>query len=263
MTDLGDTVTVYLTITDPTTNLPADATTVSLQVTAPDASTSSPSVSHPATGRYTATLTTSQAGRYVLVWTATGTNAGVFTDVLDVTDVTVPTVPAVGLTEVREELTLTSTTSDDMLRRKILQATELVEDFTGRTWRRMTLVEKHDGSVQVIPLRRTPVQSVTSVTIAGVTATGWVLDTNAGVIYRDPYRSWWTGGLQDVQVTYVAGPTVVPELVRGAIIDTVRHILNRQRGGKQQSDLDALDSTGWALPMHVKQSLRRRAPGIA
>ena len=77
--DLGDVVTLTATIRDDD-GQPVDATAVVCTVTAPDATTSTPAVSHPAVGVYTATIEPATAGRYLARWVATGTNAAAFVD---------------------------------------------------------------------------------------------------------------------------------------------------------------------------------------
>ena len=75
--DLGDVVTLTATVKD-TAGAPANAGTMVCTVTAPDGTTSTPSVANPSTGTYTAQLTPASAGRYQVRWLATGANAGAF-----------------------------------------------------------------------------------------------------------------------------------------------------------------------------------------
>jgi hypothetical protein len=67
---VGSTVLVRLTVTDPTTGEPADAT-VDLEVVAPDGTQTSESPDHPSTGVYTFPLPLDQAGWWTTIWTAT------------------------------------------------------------------------------------------------------------------------------------------------------------------------------------------------
>lgn len=73
MTDIGDAVTVTTeirvddTLTDPLT--------VALDVTAPDGTTDSPTVTQPSTGAYEAVVEATQAGRWRYKWTATTPDA--------------------------------------------------------------------------------------------------------------------------------------------------------------------------------------------
>lgn len=263
LVDVGDLLPDFaFTVTSNATGALADPTTFVAVLTAPDATTPAVSVTHVSTGVYTVAFVATMAGR----WTATGTATGNGTDGVSVLAWNVagpPNVPAVSLDEVRLELNITTTSDDDTLGRIILQATELAEGYTGRIWRRTTFVERHNGGRPSLVLRHTPVQSITSVTENGaaLTAADYTLDQNAGLLWRLLGQgAIWNGYAQAVVVTYVAGPPVLPELVRGAIIDLCRHIYNRQRGGRS-SDLDGLDSSGWAMPMHVRQSLDRYLDG--
>lgn len=72
--DLGDVVTLTTTVHDGS-GQPADAGDVVCTVTAPDATTTTPVVAHPAVGVYTVTLTPAVAGRHLVRWVATGANA--------------------------------------------------------------------------------------------------------------------------------------------------------------------------------------------
>jgi hypothetical protein len=69
--DIGDEVLLTWPLTD-TDGTPQDATTVVLTVTAPDGTASTPTVAHPSTGTYTATVTPDSAGMWGFRWQATG-----------------------------------------------------------------------------------------------------------------------------------------------------------------------------------------------
>ena len=68
--DVGDAIQLATSVTD-TTGAAADAT-MGLTVTKPDGTTTSPAISHPGTGSYTATLTIDQAGTWFFKWSASG-----------------------------------------------------------------------------------------------------------------------------------------------------------------------------------------------
>lgn len=67
---VGSTVLVQITVTDPSTGAPADAT-VELVVKAPDGSESTPTPDHPSTGVYSHYLDLSAEGWWTAIWTAT------------------------------------------------------------------------------------------------------------------------------------------------------------------------------------------------
>ena len=86
--DIGDTVTIELTSVD-TAGDPTDPTSVSVLVTAPDGTTSTPTPNNPVVGTYTATVVADQAGRWRWDWTAVGpanSEHGYFTVDLDPPD---------------------------------------------------------------------------------------------------------------------------------------------------------------------------------
>lgn len=72
MRDLGDRQNVQYLAVDPYTGAATDATVV-LTVTAPDATTSTPTVTHPATGDYRSNFALGQVGKWRWVWDVSGT----------------------------------------------------------------------------------------------------------------------------------------------------------------------------------------------
>ena len=81
--DLGDAVTLAIQVRDVNGTL-ANASAVTLTITLPDGTTTTPSVTNPTTGNYTATYAPTTAGRYLARWVATGTNASAFADDFEV-----------------------------------------------------------------------------------------------------------------------------------------------------------------------------------
>jgi hypothetical protein len=59
-------------------------TTIACSVEAPDGTTSTPTPVNVSTGVYYVVFTASQAGRYVITWTGTGSAAGVEQQIVDV-----------------------------------------------------------------------------------------------------------------------------------------------------------------------------------
>jgi hypothetical protein len=136
-------------------------------------------------------------------------------------------------------------------------ATELAEDFTGRTYRRQVVVETYDGGRDVIGLYQTPVQSVTALTENGVTlpSTNYVVDLTAGTIQRGTLYGpglLWLPGLQNITVTYVAGPSVLKARVRLAVLELTRHLWETQRGGSNQPGRPGRATTG--IPVAATRS---------
>lgn len=257
--DIGDQVPLAVNVKDATGAL-ADAGAMAIVVTAPDGSTSSPVIAHPSLGVYTATYVPTQLDQHKVKWTATGANASAFSDTFSVDG----QAGIVSLAIVRAHLGITSTATDERLREHLLLASEMCESYTRRTYRQTTVTELHDGGTDTILLRRSPVQSVTSVTVSGtlIAATDWTADLTGCLIRRNTSSgsAYWVGGNQNVSVVYVAGATSVPWKVRQACLELVRHLWDSQRGGyslpKQQGAGDDWDPRqGYSVPRRVAELL--------
>jgi uncharacterized phiE125 gp8 family phage protein len=266
--DLGDVATPALAVTDSVGN-PANAGAVTAVITLPDATTTSPSITNPATGLYRASHVTTLAGRHIIRWTATGANAGVHVDEFTVRDLERPSI--VSLPDARRYLRLgVDTSRDDELRSVMDAATSLAEAYTGRTYRRTVLTEIHDGGRAALVLRHTPVQSIVAVTVDGSPTTNWVLHQVSGILLHGSTMavSCWPSGIQHIIVTYVAGPLVVPPHIAEAVLVITGHLWDTRRGGSnlpRQAGADAEYSTAtpYALPRRAEQILDRdRAPGF-
>src|SRR4029078_8544822 len=128
MFDLGDVVPLRVEIRD-TAGALANAGSVAVTVTAPDETSTTPSVGNTSTGVYTATYTPTQIGRHRVRWVATGVNASAFTDVFDVRSGS--SIQLFSLTDARAFLHLSKTTNDEELRGWIEAATAAVEAVVG------------------------------------------------------------------------------------------------------------------------------------
>lgn len=230
--DLGDVVALAVTVKD-STGAAANATNVALTITLPDGTTTAPTVTNTATGSYSASYTPTMAGRHLVRWVATGSNASAFTDVFDVDD------PAdlslVSLAEVKAYLNITSSSTDEELRGFILWATDISERLTSRTLRRRTLTETQSGSGFTVSLNSQPIISVTSVTENGTALTentDFVVDTIRGVIYRGTTTNsrYWKPGNDNISITYVAGELNPNPTARLLVLETCRHLWRTQRG---------------------------------
>jgi uncharacterized phiE125 gp8 family phage protein len=237
--DLGDLLPLRIKVKDAAGAL-ANATTVTVTVTRPDGTTSTPAVANPSTGIYDASsafAATTQRGRHTAVWVATGANASAFTTVYHVTD---PAASIIGLAAAQAFLRVFTDSDQDAVRSVVEAASEVVEAYTARTWRRRTVVETHNGAGCALVLREYPQHSITGVVENGVTLTGgdYVLDGTAGILYRGTgtSRRDWYPGVGTVVVNYEAGPAVVPEAVTDAVLQVTRVLWEQRRGGTRQSD---------------------------
>jgi hypothetical protein len=259
--DIGDPVPLAVTIYN-STGAAADATAVAVTVTAPDGTSSTPSVSHDGTGLYSATITPTVAGRFVVRWVATGSNASSYTDAIDVSD---PDRLIVGLAEAKTFLRITGTDDDEQLRDVIESASDICERYTRKVWRRTTVTaETHSGGVDVIYLRQAPVVSVTTVVDTSVTlaATSYTIDLPTGrLFYGDTtFQGWWTPGQDNISVTYVTGPPsgIVPAYIRAGMLELVEHLWSSRRGGsnlprKAAGGDEFSNKLAHALPWRVQE----------
>lgn len=228
--DLGDVVTLTVAVKD-STGAAANATACAVTVTLPDGTSTTPSVTNPATGTYTATYTPTQAGWHAVRWVATGTNAMAHTDSFTVYAAT--DVPLVSLADAKAFLNITSSSSDEEIRTFILKATDIAERRTGRRFRTSTFVESYSARDEVVVLRQFPVVSVTSVVEDGVTLTAgtdYVVDTTNGTVMRGTSTSslQWAEGNNNITITYRAG--AMNATAQQLVEELTRHLWRTQRG---------------------------------
>lgn len=256
--DIGDVVGLGIEVKDSAGTL-VNSAPVTLTVTLPDGTTSSPSPTNPTTGAYQASYTTTQAGRHTYKWTVGGTYPGVHPGEFLVFDASGS---LVSLEDMRSHLNLSATTDDEELRSFGRRATDLLEAHLGRSLiRRTVTAEKHHGGVPVIRLGRFPVISVTTVVESGSTlaATAYEIDGDVGALYRlsSTYTGgFWTSGLRNVSVTYVAGYTNPPGRAVQACLELVRHLWDTQRGrmGSVRGPADEYDPRStYSLPRRVTE----------
>jgi hypothetical protein len=211
--DFGEVIVRSVQFTDNTGAAVAPDATPAYAVTLPDGTAGTPPTVFAGTlGEFFVNFVSPQAGRHEDTWTgAIGGLAAKFgPSVFHVRPAAVG--PVVDIAAVRQHLTIRSPdpVRDEQLRDFLDAATELAEDFTGRTYRRQAFVETYDGGRDVIGLYQTPVQSVTSITENGATlpSTNYVVDLTSGTIQRGTLYGpglLWLPGLQNITVAYVAG----------------------------------------------------------
>lgn len=206
------------------------ATNMALTITRPDGTSVvvDPVVAG-STGVYTYDYATTQAGRHLARWLATGTGAGAYIDAFDVR----PADPAylISLGDAKATLNITSTAYDDELRVYIESATTAAEDHRDEILAKRTLTYKDTfyNCTEVI-LPRRPVVSLTSVqnveTGLLYGTAGYDLDGDTGKV-RALTGGNFTGLLK---FTYVAGYSVVPAAFTLAVRLIVQHLWETQRG---------------------------------
>ncbi len=240
--------------------------TVTVTITKPDGTTTSPVVTTPSTGRYLASYKPTLVGRHVLNWTVASIGGvsgedDAFEDMVEVSDTLAG---VVSLTDARNFLNIDNSDNDDELQRFIDVVSTAVETYTNRVFRRRTVIaEIHDTAGEIV-LSKVPVISVTSVAENGVTmtATQYSVLPGSGVLRRlsGTYtESVWLSGADNIAVTYVAGYADVPDDVTHAALLLVKHMWTTQRttslvsrrGGEDAGSAAAI----WTWPMTVRQLL--------
>lgn len=130
---------------------------------------------------------------------------------------------------------------------KVLDAaayiTGIVEREVGTSFVERTVTDEvHDGGSDGIALANSFVRSVTSATEDGVAVTD-TLRAKGGVLRRFAAGSfipgWWTAGVGNVSVTYVAGYSTlatIPDDIRGAVMQGTRARLLETRSNATIDD---------------------------
>jgi hypothetical protein len=230
--DLGDTPRFKADLTNGSGVL-TNASSVTLTITLPDGTTATPTVSNPpaVTGQYFYDYQFTQLGRYLGCWlfTMAGGATTAHYNSFDVDSLPLVTTDE-AVRHLRAGGIITSENDLEELQWLCMVAQDAIERDLGRITTRRTVVESHDGGVGTIILRKTPVLSVTSLTEGGVTVSptyGYVLKTLAdggALVERGsqlvPQGFWW--GRQNVVVTYVAGYTDPPRILRKVALNAIQ-----------------------------------------
>ena len=254
--DLGDQVPLAVEILNADGN-PANAGSVTLTITEPDGATSTPLVSNPSAGNYSAVFTPTIPGRYLVDWVATGANAAANRDIFTVADP--DEMPVISLDEAKSHLNITTDANDDELRRVIRVASKAGEYHTGRVFGRRTVSERLSGGFSQLALSHAPVLSITQIRENGtiVPASGYVLSSGTGgVVTRlSGYQFMaWHPGAYNLQVTYVAGYERQPEPDRQGALELVRHLWSTQRGTvRMMADDEWSPTMAFSLPHRTRE----------
>lgn len=166
----------------------------------------------------------------------------------------------VTLAEVKTHLNIPSnvTTEDDELEDFIDVASDLVEGYADRKFASTTGTSYFDGGGDVFVLPTSPVASVVSVTVSGTTlaTSAYGVDLANGVVRTDTATY---DDIQNVVIVYTAGSGTIPNLVKQATKEAVRHLWETQRGtgrGRNPRNGDEYaPGTGFSLPRRVMELL--------
>lgn len=252
--DVGDVVTIGVVVRD-SAGAAADATDVTVTVTAPDGSLSTPDVVRTAVGTYEAGFLVQMPGRWGYRFVATGANTSSHADVFNVLDPA--NLPVVSLGEAKDMLKISATSSDEILRRFIDAATQAGESHTRRVFGRRTVTETHYQGGMFLILKQVPVLSVSSVLVNGEAVSGWgVVNAKSGLVTRDGTlrSSFWQDS--PTTVTYVAGYQQQPAYDRQGVLEMIRHLWETQRGAvlAQPNGLgDWNPSQSFSIPRRVQE----------
>ena len=237
----------------------ANATTVTLTVTAPDGTVTTPSVVNPplVDGKYLCDVVLDQAGLWKFAWltTAPGTSTVDYVNARDFISI-------ISLAEAKAHLDMTATADDDELRNFLQAATELVESKVGPCVRRTVTERVTEGTCELV-LRCHPVISVTSVTSVWPGGPSWttadlLVDGDAGIVCQKSMWPFWYGPWDVVEVV---GRAVIPERFLHAAKEQLRHLWETQRGSSQAPPLAGEETfttaQGWSfsVPRRVLELL--------
>ena len=277
--DLGDVVPLGITITD-STGANANASAVTCSIYQPDGTLVTGSVTNPSTGLYNCDFQPTQNGRHAVKWVATGTNASAYSDEFLVRDFT--ELGIVGLDEVKNHLNipLTDTTLDDELRSFIDAGSDLAESYVGQILGRRTFTsELYDGGQEFIRIRNPKAMTISSVyeNDALVSSSNYVLDytgqrlyrIGSGTLYATNSYGYWTAGMNNISITYVAGYVNPPMAAKQGVLEIIRHLWQTQRGAinvmsRTQSGDELYNTPTYSLPRRAMELLDPTSfPGMA
>jgi hypothetical protein len=273
--DLGDAVRLAASCTDAGGTL-VNAGSVTLTVTLPDGTTTSPAVSNPPaqTGKYSVDYVTTQPGRHVVHWQFTSP-ASVYTDVLHVR----PADPGFlfSQADAKKHLNIPadSTGDDEEIRDWSAATTMVVEHFVGPVARR-TVTERHTfGCAAMRVLRQIPALTLVSLVPVLNSGTSYDpasldLDGETGIVQRKD------GGLLygPLRITYTVGRAHVAANITQAGRIILQHLWRTQRGALRGPVIAGADDysvtepvagIGYAIPNRALQLLEpdRLPPGLA
>jgi hypothetical protein len=261
------------------------AATVVLTVTAPDGTTSTPTVVTTAAPVYTSTVPAVQVGVYLLTWVASGAVVDVYVDQFSVA---APTRSLISLGDLRDQLNIsaTDTTATAKLLRFMQSATDVIQNITGPLMGQ-SRTDYFDGNRETVVLMVRWVQSITTITetlgtttftlteqplgAGGATQFGYTWDRNTHKITRraNGLTSCFPDGDGNVAVTYKQGINPLPQDITDATGELIRHWWQNGQQPRsvsftnpgQNDDAGAVGSIGYWVPNRVNELLAPYALG--
>ena len=277
--DLGDKVYLSWSTVD-SSGAAVNPGTVTASVTLPDASSVTLTTATSVAGTYTTNYTPTQVGRHVYAWAATGAWPQAYNDVFTVRDIT--DIGIVSLDDAKYHLNIpaTDTSQDAELTRMIDAAADLCEQYVGAVLGRRTYTaELYDGNNEFLRLRNPKAISITSVYENGalLAAAAYALDptgqrlyrVGSGTLYATNSYGYWTGGMNNISVTYVSGFVNPPAAAKQGVLEVIRHLWQTQRGsmsvmGRNLAGDETYQTPTYSLPRRAMELLDPVSlPGIA
>lgn len=279
--DVGDEATVTTELRD-IAGTPTDAT-VSISVTAPDDTTSTPNVvGNGGTGLYKSSFPVTQAGTWRYKWTASGAISAVDGGQLEV--VVVGRVLVAGLDELRAQLDRSDFSDDAELRLYLEAATSQVEWLIGPLSR--TTITERTTALARISLRRFPVAEIISVkpVYGGVVGSAldvadyWLDVPLNEIAFTPTWRNGYMGlssrhGGAEYEVEYVIGRTSIAADIKLAGLIIAQHLWSVQNArftlnAPGEDELAPIPGSGFMVPYRALELLRPytsilTVPGIA
>lgn len=270
--EVGSLYRTTLTVTD-ALGAPATPATKVLTVTLPDQTVATPAVTTDTANTFHVDYLIAQEGLHKFQWGTTGPvtsrtdyqNANAYRSI-------------VGIDEVRQYISYTTTDKDSILRAIMASATELAEGIVGSCVQRRHINEIVTGNEKsILRLPHAPLPSITAVeTIVSVWPGGPSWATSDLIVYpatgsveAKSMIPFWMGPWQ---VTYTAGRLVIPERIQLAVKEIIYDMWALQRPyGVDSFELGPDETTRYEqglstydIPPHAKALLETEAqPGFA
>lgn len=230
--DLGDTVALGVQIKDDAGTL-TDPSSITLTITLPDGTTSTPTPTHDDTGLYSYAYVTTQAGRHVARWVSEAPGTA-YVDAFDVSSASPPLIVSLGDAKAFLNIAATDTGQDEELRGFIEALTAPVEKICGSVIRRTVTDHIRPRCADRAALPHSPVISVTSAALVSddtaVDVTTWYVVGN--VLYTTDGTALPS---EPFTLTYVVGRTDLPANIRLGALYVLKLAWRSQRGNNPDS----------------------------
>lgn len=260
--DLGDIYPLSIQIRNEEGSL-ANAGNVALTISLPDGSSiNNASIAPTVEGVYDYNFQTTQVGKHIARWEATGANASAHASTFYVNPT--DTGEFISLSQFKSYIKKTSTGDDDVIRTFIAGACDVINDRCGQVAPIMVVEDVTSNRHGLARLMKSPIISVTSIqrlpglvsVVAAdpVTGTpGWKID--------NPHWPLNIGTQGTFRVTYRAGLIEIPQRYILAALELTRYLWKTSQqalGGNRPTagtDEMVINGVSYAMPYNVRQLL--------